>query len=85
MPRRAATAGRDRQANSALGRIVFTRIASDPAHPGLPHPAHRRGQDHPRTHPCLGRYVARDVYKALSSHTRQLNQDPATQTYSMIT
>ena len=27
---------------------------------------------------CLNRYVAREIYKALTAHTRQLNQDPTT-------
>jgi transposase len=34
---------------------------------------------------CLKRYVAREVYKAMTAHVQQPNKDSATQIYSMIT
>jgi transposase len=71
--------GGDRQANSALWRIVFTRIATDPR--TIAYVARRttEGKTTREIIRCLKRYVAREIYKALTAaHTRQLNQDPAT-------
>jgi len=71
--------GGDRQANSALWRIVFTRIATDPRTQAYVARRTSEGKTTREIIRCLKRYVAREVYKALTAHTRQLNQDPATQ------
>src|SRR5262249_27165023 len=74
--------GGDRQANSALWRIVFTRIATDPRTQAYVARRTSEGKTTREIIRCLKRYVAREVYKALTAHTRQLNQDPATQIHS---
>jgi transposase len=59
--------GGDRQANSALWRIVFTRMATDPRTQAY---MARRTADGKTTREiirCLKRYVAREVYKALAA------------------
>jgi transposase len=77
--------GGDRQANSALWRIVFTRIATDQRTKAYLARRTAEGKTTREIIRCLKRYVAREVYKALTAQSRQLNQDPATQIHSMIT
>ena len=77
--------GGDRQANSALWRIVFTRMATDPRTQAYVARRTAEGKTTREIIRCLKRYVAREVYKALTAHTRQPNQDPATPVNSMIT
>jgi transposase len=59
--------GGDRQANSALWRIVFTRMATD--HRTQAYIARRtaEGKTTREIIRCLKRYVAREVYKALTT------------------
>jgi len=70
--------GGDRQANSALWRIVFTRIATDPRTQAYMARRTSEGKTTREIIRCLKRYVAREIYKALTAHTRQPNHDPAT-------
>ena len=77
--------GGDRQANSALWRIVFTRMATDPRTQAYVARRTSEGKTTREIIRCLKRYVAREVYKALTNHARQPNQDSATQIHSMIT
>jgi transposase len=76
--------GGDRQANSALWRIVFTRMATDPRTQA--HVAWRtaQGKTTKEIIRCLKRYVAREVYNTLTARTPHLNPDPAAQTHSTI-
>jgi len=67
--------GGDRQANSALWRIVFTRIATDPRTQAYVARRTSEGKTTREIIRCLKRYVAREVYKALTAQTRQLKQD----------
>ena len=70
--------GGDRQANSALWRIVFTRIATDPRTHAYLARRTSKGKTTREIIRCLKRYVAREIYKALTAHTRQPKHDPAT-------
>jgi hypothetical protein len=72
--------GGDRQANSALWRIVFTRIATDPSTQAYVARRTSEGKTTREIIRCLKRYVAREAYKALTAHARQPNQGPATHT-----
>ena len=72
--------GRDRQANSALWRIVFTRIACDPRTQACVARCTAEGKTTREMIRCLKRYVAREIYKALTAHPGS----PATE-ISMIT
>ena len=58
--------GGDRQANSALWRIVFTRMAMRPAHQAYVARRTAEGKTTREIMRCLKRYVAREVYKALT-------------------
>ena len=64
--------GGDRQANSALWRIVFTRIACDPRTQAYVARRTAEGKTTREIIRCLKRYVAREVYKVLTAR-------PATQ------
>lgn len=77
--------GGDRQANSALWRIVFTRMATDPRTQA--YVARRTSEGKPTREiiRCLKRYAAREAYKALTAHARQPNQGSARHIFSMIT
>ena len=77
--------GGDRPANSALWRIVFTRIATDPSTQAYVARRTSEGKTTREIIHWLKGYVAREAYKALTAHARQPNQGPATHTYSMIT
>jgi transposase len=66
------------EASSALWRIVFTRIATDPRTHAYLARRTSKGKTTREIIRCLNRYAAREIYKALTAHTRQLNQDPAT-------
>jgi transposase len=59
--------GGDRQANSALWRIVFTRMGSDPRTQAYVARRTTEGKTKKEIMRCLKRYVAREVYKALVS------------------
>jgi transposase len=65
--------GGDRQANSALWRIVFTRMATDPRTQAYLARRTTEGKTTREIIRCLKRYVAREAYKALTAHTRQPN------------
>jgi len=76
--------GGDRQANSVLWRIVFTRMATDPRTQAYVTRRTSEGKTTREIMRCLKRYVAREVYKTLAAHARQPTQDSMTQIYSMI-
>lgn len=59
--------GGDRQANSALWRIVFTRMAVDPRTKAYMARRTAEGKTTREIIRCLKRYVAREVYKALTA------------------
>ncbi len=58
--------GGDRQANSALWRIVFTRMATDPRTMAYVARRTTEGKTTKEIMRCLNRYVAREIYKALT-------------------
>lgn len=60
--------GGDRQANSALWRIVFTRMVTDPRTMAYVARRTTEGKTTREIMRCLKRYVAREVYKALVIH-----------------
>ena len=57
--------GGDRQANSALWRIVMVRIAHDPVTRAYVERRVKEGKTKPEVIRILKRYVARDVYRYL--------------------
>jgi transposase len=57
--------GGDRQANSALWRIVFTRMTHDPRTKAYVERRTMEGKTKKEIVRCLKRYVAREVYKSL--------------------
>ena len=59
--------GGDRQANSALWRIVFTRMATDPRTQAYIARRTTEGKTTREIIRCLKRYVAREVYKTLTA------------------
>jgi transposase len=77
--------GGGRQANSALWRIVFTRMATDPRTQAYAARRTAEGKTTREIIRCLKRYVAREVHKALTARTWQPNHDPATPIHSTIT
>ncbi len=62
--------GGDRQANSALWRIVFTRMACDPRTQAYVARRTAEGKTRKKIMRCLKRYVAREIYKALVTQAR---------------
>lgn len=60
--------GGDREANSALWRIVFTRMSHDPATIEYVERRTKEGKTKKEIMRCLMRYVAREVYKCLVVH-----------------
>jgi transposase len=58
--------GGDRQANSALWRIVFTRMSCDPRTQAYVARRTAEGKTTKEIMRCLKRYVAREIYKALA-------------------
>jgi transposase len=64
--------GGDRQANSALWRIVFVRMAHDPRTKAYLARRTAEGKTTKEIMRCLKRYVAREVYKALVANHRTL-------------
>jgi transposase len=58
--------GGDRQANSALWRIVFTRMSCDPRTKAYVARRTAEGKTTKEIMRCLKRYVAREIYKALA-------------------
>jgi transposase len=63
--------GGDRQANSALWRIVFTRMATDPRTRAYIARRTAEGKTTREIIRCLKCYVAREVYKALTTTPRR--------------
>src|SRR5205814_4847020 len=63
--------GGDRQANSALWRIVLVRMATDPRTQAYVARRTAEGKTTREIIRCLKRYVAREVYKALTAHAWQ--------------
>jgi transposase len=61
--------GGDRQANAALYRIVLTRLRHDPRTRAYMQRRTEDGLNNKEIMRCLKRYVAREVYAALT-HTR---------------
>jgi transposase len=61
--------GGDRQANSALWPIVFTRMATDPRTQAYVARRTAEGKTTREIIRCLKRYVAREIYKALTAHS----------------
>ena len=55
----------DRQANSALWRIVITRLSSDPATRDYLERRYAEGKTKPEAIRCLKRYIARELYACL--------------------
>jgi transposase len=68
--------GGDRQANSALWRIVFTRMACDPRTQAYLARRTAEGKTRKEIMRCLKRYVAREVYKALTGPHQQPASTP---------
>jgi transposase len=69
--------GGDRQANRALYVIVITHPhAPRHRHPRLPAAPHHRGLSKKEIIRCLKRYIARELYKILTS-PKTRNQDLA--------
>ena len=64
--------GGDRQANRALHMIVCTRLACDPATRAYAQRRTAEGLTKKEIIRCLKRYVAREVYKALTSDLNNL-------------
>jgi len=63
--------GGDRQANSALWRIVFTRMTCDPRTRAYVARRTAEGKTTTEIMRCLKRYVAREIYKALAVPARE--------------
>jgi transposase len=61
--------GGDRQANSALWRIVITRLSYDPATRNYLHRRLAEGKTKSEAIRCLKRYIARELYTYLPHHT----------------
>jgi len=59
--------GGDRQANSALWRIVLTRMSCDPQTQAYVERRLKEGRSKPEIMRCLKRYVTREVYAFLGS------------------
>jgi transposase len=62
--------GGDRQANSALWRIVFTRMTCDPRTKAYVERRTAEGKTTKEIMRCLKRYVAREVYKSIVAGAR---------------
>ena len=62
--------GGDRQANSALWRIVFSRMSHDPRTKAYVERRTKEGKTTKEIIRCLKRYVAREVYRSLVSDAR---------------
>jgi transposase len=65
--------GGDRQANSALWRIVHTRMLHDPRTIAYVERRTKEGKTKKEIIRCLKRYVAREIYKALVLQARGAN------------
>ena len=74
-----------RQANSALWRIVFTRMATDPRTQAYVARRTSEGKTTRKTIRCLKRHVAREVYKTLTGPRPGARPAPATARNSVIT
>jgi len=62
--------GGDRQANSALWRIVLVRMSHDPRTKAYVARRTAEGKTTKEIIRCLKRYVAREIYKALAHQAR---------------
>ena len=62
--------GGDRQANSALWRIVLVRMSHDPRTKAYVARRTAEGKTNKEIIRCLKRYVAREIYKALAHQAR---------------
>jgi transposase len=62
--------GGDRQANSALWTIAMTRLAHDPRTKAYLARRTAEGKTKKEIIRCLKRYIAREIYKALSQPQR---------------
>lgn len=60
--------GGDRQANSALWRIVTTRMQHDPRTRAYVERRAQEGKTEKEIIRCLKRYVAREIYKSLTNN-----------------
>jgi transposase len=70
--------GGDRQANSALWRIVMVRMSHDPRTKAYVARRAAEGKTTKEIMRCLKRYVAREVYKALVAQVRTPRPSPST-------
>ena len=61
--------GGDRQANSALWRIAFTRMTFDPRTKAYVERRTKEGKTDKEIMRCLKRYIAREIYKCLVAPT----------------
>ncbi len=75
--------GGDRQANSALWRIVFVRMAHDPRTKAYVVRRTAEGKTPKEIMRCLKRYVAREVYKALVANRKPPARRPDLQVRGM--
>jgi transposase len=66
--------GGDRQANSALWRIVITRMAHDPRTRHYIQRRMKQGLTKKEAFHCLKRYIAREVYNHLPQHQLTLDR-----------
>jgi len=64
--------GGDRQANSALWRIVFTRMTFDPRTKAYVERRTKEGKTDKEIIRCLKRYVAREIYRSLVRPTDKI-------------
>jgi transposase len=62
--------GGDRQANSALWRVALVRMAHDPRTKAYVARRTAEGKTTKEIIRCLKRYIAREVYKALTRHAQ---------------
>ena len=75
--------GGDRQANSALWRIVFVRMSCDPRTKAYVARRTAEGKTRKEIMRCLKRYVAREVYKALVANRNAPARRPELQVGGM--
>lgn len=68
--------GGDRQANSALWRIVRTRMTHDPRTKAYVARRTAEGKTTKEIVRCLKRYVAREIYKSLVAPVRDSQSTP---------
>ena len=74
--------GGDRQANAALHTIVIVRMRHDPATRAYVERRTAEGKTKKEIIRCLKRYVAREVYRALTTKTPQRATPPQTESWA---